>query len=80
VEGQLAGFRASLPAIVVLALMGCASGSRDAVDLGRVCTSLGMAPGTDAFIDCVEQQKLQQENDVQQIRQTRESLRGSSKL
>jgi len=73
-------FRASLPIVAALALIGCASASQDTADFGRVCAGLGIAPGTDEFVDCVEQQKLRQETDTQQIRQTRESVRGSSKL
>jgi hypothetical protein len=45
-----------------------------------VCTAQGLTPGTQAFDECVGRQQLQQEMELQRIRQAREAARGGTKL
>jgi len=63
-----------------LAVAGCGSSPSTSSDYSRICSDQGLTQGTDEFVDCVEQQKLRQQSEQQQIRQIRESVRGSSKL
>ena len=67
-------------AIALLMLVGCASGSDSGAGFARVCAAQGLTPGTDAFAHCVERQQLEQQMELQRIRQAREAARGSSKL
>jgi hypothetical protein len=68
-------------AMMAGALAGCASAPpRTEADFSAACTRLGLAPGTDAFADCVGQQRLQQQIELQRIRQAREATRGGTKL
>jgi hypothetical protein len=67
-------------AIALLALFGCASGSDGGAGFARTCTAQGLAPGTDAFARCVERQQLQQQMELDRIRQARESARGGTRL
>jgi len=67
-------------AIAALVLCGCAARSDGAADFARICAAQGLTPGTDTFVDCVERQQLQQQMELERIRQAREAARGSSKL
>ena len=67
-------------AIVLLALVGCASGSDSGDGSAKVCTAQGLTPATDAFAHCVERQQLEQQMELQRIRQAREAARGGTKL
>lgn len=74
------GVRLLGASVLLLALSGCASGSGGETDLTRACTAQGLTPGTPAFDECVGRQKLQQEMELQRIRQAREAARGGTKL
>jgi hypothetical protein len=65
-------------AIALLTLFGCASGSGGETSFAKVCTAQGLTPGTDAFYTCVEQ--LQQQMELERIRQAREAARGGTRL
>ena len=65
---------------ILLALLGCASGSDGGADFTRACAAQGLSPGTEAFDTCVERQQLQQQMELQRIRQAREAARGGTKL
>jgi hypothetical protein len=67
-------------AVALLALFGCASDSDGEADLSKVCAAQGLTPGTDAFARCVERQQLQQQMELERIRQAREAARGGTKL
>lgn len=67
-------------AIALLTLFGCASGSEGEASFAKVCTAQGLTPGTDAFSTCVERQQLQQQMELERIRQAREAARGGTKL
>jgi len=66
--------------LLLLALSGCASGPGAKTDFATVCTAQGLTPGTQAFDECVGRQQLQQEMELQRIRQAREAARGGTKL
>jgi hypothetical protein len=66
--------------IVLLALFGCASGSDSEDRLAQDCAKQGLAPGTQASAACVERQQLQQQMELEQIRQAREAARGGTRL
>jgi hypothetical protein len=74
------GVRLLGAASLLLALSGCASGSRGETDFATACAAQGLAPGTQAFDECVGRQQLQQEMELQRIRQSREAARGGTKL
>jgi len=65
---------------ILLALLGCTSGSDSRADVARTCTAQGLSPGTEGFDTCVERQQLQQQMELQRIRQAREAARGGTKL
>ena len=65
---------------LLLALSGCAAGSSGETDFAKVCAAQGLTPGTQAFDECVGRQQLQQEMELQRIRQAREAARGGTKL
>ena len=69
-------------AIALIALFGCASGSRSDSEAGfdRVCAAEGLTPGSEAYVTCVEGQRQQQQMDLARVRQAREAARGGSKL
>jgi hypothetical protein len=67
-------------AIVLLALVGCASGSDGGAGFAKVCTAQGLTPGTDAYANCIERQRLEQQMELERIRQAREAARGGTKL
>ena len=67
-------------AIVLSALFGCASGSDSEGRLAQDCAKQGLAPGTQASAACVERQQLQQQMELEQIRQAREAARGGTRL
>jgi hypothetical protein len=67
-------------AIALLALFGCASGSDGEAGFAKVCAAQGVAPGTDAYVQCIEGQRLQQQMELERIRQAREAARGGTKL
>jgi hypothetical protein len=66
--------------IALLALFGCASGRDGEAGFAEVCTRQGLTPGTEAFATCVERQQLQQQIELERIRQARESARGGTRL
>lgn len=66
--------------LAALVLCGCATRSDGAADFARICAAQGLTPGTNTFVDCMERQHLQQQMDLERIRQAREAARGSSKL
>lgn len=61
-------------------LAGCATASNRDADLARTCGSLGLTPGTDAHANCMERLHLQQQLDLDRVRQARELDRGSWRL
>jgi hypothetical protein len=63
-------------AVALLALFGCASGSDGDAAFAKTCTAQGVTPGTDAFARCVQRQELQQQMEMERIRQAREAARG----
>jgi hypothetical protein len=67
-------------AIAALALFGCASRSDSETSFAQVCAGQGLTPGTEAFANCVGRQQLQQQMELQRIRQAREAARGGTKL
>ena len=67
-------------AIALLTLLACASGSGEETSFAKVCTAQGLTPGTDAFSTCVGRQQLQQQMELERIRQAREAARGGTKL
>ena len=69
-----------LGAVGLLALCGCASGSGGETDVTKVCAAQGLTPGAEAFDNCVARQQVQQEMELQRIRQAREAARGGTKL
>ena len=72
--------RRAAAAAALLVLCACA-GTKDAdSSYASACTAQGLTPGTDLYTGCVQQQQLQQESDLDRIRQLRESARGSSRL
>ena len=66
--------------VALLALFGCASGSDGDAGFAKVCAAQGLTPGSDAFTACVARQQLQQQMDLERIRQAREAARGGTKL
>ena len=66
--------------MVLLALLGCKSGSDGEADFTKACAAQGLTAGTAAFDTCVERQQLQQQMELQRIRQAREAARGGTKL
>jgi hypothetical protein len=79
-ESQMRIGRSSLVPAIAFALFGCAPTPQPTGDYAKVCSALGLEPGSDAFVRCIEQQQLRQETDVERARQLRESIHGSSKL
>jgi hypothetical protein len=67
-------------AAVLLILAGCAAAPDVGADFAKSCARLGLMPGSDAHADCVERLRLQQQMDLDRIRQARELDRGSSRL
>jgi len=67
-------------AMMAGALAGCGSAPHGEADFSTTCTRQGLTPGTDAFADCVGQQRLQQQMELERIRQAREAARGGTKL
>jgi hypothetical protein len=65
-----------LASAVVLSLLAACAGASD--DGAAACT--GLTPGSDAYAHCVERLRLQQQMDLDRIRQARELDRGSSRL
>ena len=66
--------------LILLALVGCASGSDSGAGFAKVCAAQGLTPGTDAFTHCVERQQVEQQMELQRIHQAREAARGGTKL
>jgi len=66
--------------VALLVMAGCSTASNRDVDLARSCGSLGLTPGTDAHANCMERLQLQQQLDLDRVRQVRELDRGSSRL
>jgi hypothetical protein len=79
-QGSLGCSRRLASAIVLLALFGCASGSDGETGFAKVCAAQGLTPGTDAYVHCIEGQRLQQQMELERIRQAREAARGGTKL
>jgi hypothetical protein len=71
---------ASAAAVVALALFGCAAKPDGESDLAKPCVARGLTPGSDAFVQCVGSQRLQQQLELEHIRQAREAARGGTKL
>jgi len=67
-------------ALVLSTLFGCASGSDSEGRLAQDCARQGLTPGTQASAACVEGQQLQQQMELEQIRQAREAARGGTRL
>ena len=67
-------------AIVLPLLFGCASGSDSEGRLAQDCARQGLTSGTQAYATCVERQQLQQQMELEQIRQAREAARGGTRL
>lgn len=67
-------------AMLAGALAGCGSAPHAEADFSAACARQGLTPGTDAFADCVGQQRLQQQMELERIRQAREAARGGTKL
>jgi hypothetical protein len=67
-------------AIALLTLFGCASGSGGEASFAEVCSAQGLTAGTNAFSTCVERQQLQQQMELERIRQAREAARGGTRL
>ena len=79
----LAGARSKLlfaGAILLPALFGCASGSDSEGRLAQDCARQGLTPGTQASAACIGRQQLQQQIELEQIRQAREAARGGTRL
>jgi hypothetical protein len=67
-------------AIVLLAVVGCAAGSDSGAGFAKACAAQGLTPGTDPYANCIERQQLQEQMELQRIRQAREAARGGTKL
>jgi hypothetical protein len=66
--------------IALSALLVCAAGSGGEPDFAKVFTTQGLMAGTDSFARCVERQQLQQQMELERIRQAREAARGGTRL
>jgi hypothetical protein len=74
-SARLAGGAAAL-----LILCGCAAAPDREAGFAGNCDALGLTPGSDAYANCMERIQLQQQLDLDRIRQARELDRGSSRL
>jgi hypothetical protein len=67
-------------AVALLILGGCSTEPDRGADFGAACAARGLTPGSDAHVHCMERLRLQQNMDLERIRQAREVDRGSSRL
>jgi hypothetical protein len=72
---------ARLAAAVALSILSaCTPAPSRESDFAASCSARGLAPGSDAYVQCVERLRLQQRLDLERARKARELDRGSSRL
>jgi hypothetical protein len=77
---RLSPARVVSAALALLMLAGCGTAADGDAGFADRCAARGLSPGSDAYMDCLEQLRLQQQMDLERIRQARDLDIGSTKL